>query len=80
MGCVLVELDSGLVVPGVIQFGGRTSKSMTFTTRIPGYQDTRFQYTIPRNIRIPGYKVPGHHPAEYQDIRIPGYQDNKITG
>ena len=32
MGWVLVELDSGLVVPGLIQFAGRTFKSTAFTT------------------------------------------------
>jgi len=32
MGSVLVELESILVVPGLIQFGGRTFKSTAFTT------------------------------------------------
>ena len=49
MGCVLVDLDSGLIVPGLIvpglivpglivpgliQFGGRTIKSTAFTTTV----------------------------------------------
>ena len=37
MGCVLVDLDSGLVVPGLVvpglvQFGRRTIRSKAFTT------------------------------------------------
>ena len=33
VGCVLVDLDSGLQVePGQIQFGGRTFKRTAFTT------------------------------------------------
>ena len=32
VGCVLVDLDSGLVEPGLIRFGGRTFKNTVFTT------------------------------------------------
>ena len=36
MGCILVDWDSGRVVPGLIHFGGHTFKSTAFTTGIAG--------------------------------------------